>query len=254
MNRLHTSVAAFTCAALLSSATLAAAADVECMRPGKDGTVLNLSATASVELANDQAVVNFYAMDTAPTLLEATQKVLKRVNEGLAKVKALDIKAEYETTNLSSYPRYNEPKKGEAAKIVGWEVRQNISGTVKEVDDAAKLAQQAAKYFAFDGVQFSLSKQAQRTVQEQLMREALTDVRTQAKIIASELGTEPGDIRVESINFNRSSYGMGVEYKTNMPMMSAARAMDSARMPLPQFDPGKSTVSRQVSAQLRIDP
>ena len=156
MNRLHTSVAAFTCAALLSSATLAAAADVECMRPGKDGTVLNLSATASVELANDQAVVNFYAMDTAPTLLEATQKVLKRVNEGLAKVKALDIKAEYETTNLSSYPRYNEPKKGEAAKIVGWEVRQNISGTVKEVDDAAKLAQQAAKYFAFDGVQFSL--------------------------------------------------------------------------------------------------
>ena len=40
------------------------------MRPGKDGTVLNLSATASVELANDQAVVNFYAMETAPTLLE----------------------------------------------------------------------------------------------------------------------------------------------------------------------------------------
>ena len=212
MNRLHTSVAAFTCAALLSSATLAAAADVECMRPGKDGTVLNLSATASVELANDQAVVNFYAMETAPTLLEATQKVLKRVNEGLAKVKALDIKAEYETTNLSSYPRYNEPKKGEAAKIVGWEVRQSISGTVKEVDDAAELAQQAAKYFAFDGVRFSL------------------------------------------INFNRSNYGMGVEYKTNMPRLAAARAMDAASMPLPQFEPGKSTVSRQVSVQLRIDP
>ena len=133
-------------------------------------------------------------------------------------------------------------------------MRQNISGTVKEVDDAAKLAQQAAKYFAFDGVQFSLSKAAQRMVQEQLMKEALVDVRTQAKIIAQELGAKPSDIRVESINFNRSNYGMGVEYKTNMPRLAAARAMDSASMPLPQFDPGKSTVSRQVSAQLRIDP
>ena len=111
MSRMQKSAAALACAVLLSTAAFAGAAEVEGMRPGKDGTVLNLSATASVELANDQAVVNFYAMDAAPTLLEATQKVLKRVNEGLAKVKALDIKAEYETTNLSSYPRYNEPKK-----------------------------------------------------------------------------------------------------------------------------------------------
>ena len=254
MNRLRTSAAALTCIALMGTAFTVCAAEPEVMRPGKDGTVLNLSATASVELANDQAVVNFYAMETAPTLLEATQKVLKRVNEGLAKVKALDIKAEYETTNLSSYPRYNEPKKGEAAKIVGWEVRQSISGTVKEVDDAAELAQQAAKYFAFDGVRFSLSKAAQSKVQEQLMREALIDVRTQAAIIAEELGAKPSDVRVESINFNRSNYGMGVEYKTNMPRLAAARATDAASMPLPQFEPGKSTVSRQVSAQLRIDP
>lgn len=253
MIRIRTLLLALPTVAVLAAASASAsAAETAAMRPDKDGTTLNLSATASVELANDEAAVSFYALETAPTLAEATQKVLKRVNTGLARIKTKGLDAQFETTNLSSNPVYNDPKKGEAARIVGWEVRQNVTGKVRNVEDAAPLAQAAAEYFAFSGVQFSLSRQAQSAVQEKLMREAMADIRAQAAIVASELGG--GEIRVVSVTFNRSSYNMGGVYKANAVMMARSADAASGAMPLPQFEAGRSSVSRQVSAQLKVVP
>ncbi len=258
MTRIRSIFLLVPCMTILAAAAGAAQTDpvIEpVMRPAKDGALVNLSATASVELANDQAEVSFYAAESAKSLAEATQKVLKRVNAGLDKIKALGVKAQFETTNLSSYPRYNEPKKGEAAKIVSWEVRQNITATVGNVNDAARIAQAAAEDFAFSGVRFSLSEAAQSSVQEQLMRAAIKSIRDQAAVVASELGAAADDVRVVTVNFNRENAGIGIEYKNSAPMLASRASMDAAAaMPLPQFEPGKSKVSRQVSAQVRVQP
>lgn len=253
MTGLRTTLFLIPAAVFAATASSAFAAGDVKLLPAKDGTRLNLSATASVELANDEARVSFYALETAPTLAEATQKALKRVNTGLARIKTQGIDAQLETTGLSSSPVYNEPKKGEAAKIVAWQVRQNIMGKVKSVEDAARLAQTAADYFAFSGVQFSLSTKAQSAVQEKLMREAMADIRAQAAIVADELGG--GDVRVVSVTFNRSSYNMGGVYKANTAMLArAAGEADEASAPLPLFEAGRSNVSRQVNVELVIAP
>ena len=254
MVRLHQLIVAIPCAALIAASGAALAADSAGFTPDKKGTTLHLAAMASVELPNDKATVSFQAQETAATLAEATERLIKRVNLGVARLKASGVDAVFETNNVSSYPRYTEPRKGEAAKIVGWEVHQSISGKVSKVEDAAKLAQTGADYFAISGVNFSLSKAAQGRVQEQLMREAMKDVRAQAEVTASELGAGSEDIRVVSVTFNRSSQNMIGAFKAASPMMARAADASLERMPLPQFEAGRTSVSRQVNVELRVEP
>lgn len=236
--------------ALASTSTLAATSDG--IRTGKDGTVVTLPVTATLELENDQAVVSFYTVEVDKDLATATKRVIDRVNKGLNELKALNLPVEFETQSMSSYPRYSQTKNGEEAKIIGWEVRQNISGTVKDVTAAAPLAQKVGEYFAFERVNFTLSRQAQQKVQNELMKAAVMQARQQAEVIALTLGAQARDVRIESMDFNASNierYGNRV-----YASMAADGVRAKAAMPTPVFEPGQTTVSRYMTARVRIKP
>ncbi|MDO4937599.1 MAG: SIMPL domain-containing protein, partial [Sutterellaceae bacterium] len=239
MKAMRVTVPAVCVSTILALASVSAfAGSGDGVRTGKDGTVVTLPVTATVELANDQAVVNFYTVEVDKDLATATKRVIDRVNKGLTELKALGLPVEFETQSMSSYPRYSQAKNGEQAKIVGWEVRQNISGTVKDVSAAAPLAQKVGEYFAFERVNFTLSREAQQKVQDDLMRAAVMQARQQAEVIAISLGAEADDVRIESMDFNASN----IERYSNR--MYAALAADSrsakASVPVPVFEPGQT--------------
>lgn len=239
-----------TILALASTSALAATSDG--IRTGKDGTVVTLPVTATLELENDQAVVSFYTVEVDKDLATATKRVIDRVNKGLNELKALNLPVEFETQSMSSYPRYSQTKNGEEAKIIGWEVRQNISGTVKDVTAAAPLAQKVGEYFAFERVNFTLSRQAQQKVQNELMKAAVMQARQQAEVIALTLGAQARDVRIESMDFNASNierYGNRV-----YASMASDGVRAKAAMPPPVFEPGQTTVSRYMTARVRIKP
>lgn len=239
-----------TILALASASAFAASGDG--VRTGKDGTVVTLPVTATLELENDQAVVSFYTVEVDKDLATATKRVIDRVNKGLTELKALGLPVEFETQSMSSYPRYSQTKNGEESKIIGWEVRQNISGTVKDVTAAAPLAQKVGEYFAFERVNFTLSREAQQKVQNDLMKAAVMQARQQAEVIASTLGAQADDVRIESMDFNASNierYGNRV-----YAAMAADARLSKAAMPTPVFEPGQTTVSRYMTARVRIKP
>ena len=244
--------AAFAVAAFAAAAcTAVSAAELIEMKPAKSGTVVTLPVTAQVELANDEATVSFYTMETDKDLAAATRRVIERVNAGLSKLKTLDLPVEYKTQSLTSYPRYNTPAKpGEQPKIIGWEVRQSVTAHVKDVDAAAKVAQEAAERFAFNGVQFSLSREAQQKVQAELMKTAVEQVRLQAQAVAESMGLAGSTVRVESLDFHDAGYVRPMMMSRSAAQAESANAKRS--MPMPVFEAGKSTVSRHVNARVRI--
>lgn len=251
MKATRMTISAVCISSLLAVAATSAFAAGDGIRTGKDGTVVTLPVTATVELANDQAVVSFYTVEVDKDLATATKRVIDRVNKGLTELKAMNLPVDYETQSMSSYPRYSSSKNGEPSKIIGWEVRQNVQGTVKDVSAAAAVAQKVGEYFAFDRVNFTLSREAKQKVQDDLMRDAVMQARQQAEVIAVSLGAEAEDVRIESMDFNAAN----IEgYSNRMYAMAADARVMKAAMPVPVFEPGQTTVSRYMTARVRIKP
>ena len=77
---------ASVCAALFAAAGVQAAAP----KPPRatQGTTVTLPVTASVEVANDQAVIELYVLEQSKDIAQATTKAIERAAEGLKQLKA----------------------------------------------------------------------------------------------------------------------------------------------------------------------
>ncbi len=71
------------------------------------GTLVLMTGAAEVELANDEAVVNFFYEAQDADLTRAQSLVNQRVGDGTAALKRADPKAQIETSGYSSYPVYS---------------------------------------------------------------------------------------------------------------------------------------------------
>ena len=219
------------------------------MTPGKTGTLVSLSAEASTSQVNDQATINLYCMQTGQNATVLTRDVLSRTEKGLAALKALAIPdAKFKTTELSSWPQYTTPKKGEAAKIDGWQVRQSLRVIVKDATQAARVIEAAQPYFAFDGISFSLSQKARQAMQTSLIDEAMTNLGERATQVALSMGKKSSDVKIETLDLGRTGYSVARVLRA-----SKAMALDSVEnSAIPTLEAGESTVTLTVNAQIRI--
>ena len=237
-------------AAFLAAISTAAVAELpDGVRTGKDGTMVTVSAQATLSLANDEATVNLYCTETGKDAATVAKNVIERTNAGLAALKALNIKeAKFESTQLSSWPQY-VTKKGEPTTIGGWEVRQSLQVKVKNAAQAAQVAQAAQRYFAFESVNFSLSQEARQAVQHALTRLAVERVGQRAVDVAKAMGKTASAVRIESLNFSRSGYAAPHMLRANKLTASDGAARNMA----PVLEAGDTSVTLNVDAQVRIE-
>ena len=249
MMRAKSFLIASVCAALFAAVGVQAAAP----KPPRatQGTTVTLPVTASVEVANDQAVIELYVLEQSKDIAQAT---IERAAEGLKQLKALYPQAELKNQTLTSTPRYSKAKEGEAPEIVGWEVRQSVSAKLKNVEQAAPFVQSAQKYFAFSSVGFQLSPESRAAVQDQLVREAIKNMKAQARVIAEAMVGQNARVTYETVDFHNAAYDRPVTYRMNADMVMAKAMAAEAAPALPVFEPGMTTLSRNLTAKVRILP
>ncbi len=250
MLRAKTLLIASACAAFFAAAAVQAA-PAKPPRPAP-GTVVTLPVTASVQVANDQAVVELYVLEQNADITVATAKALERAAEGLKQLKALYPNAELSNQMLTSTPRYSKPKEGESSQIVGWEVRQSVSAKLNDVKDAAPFVQSAQKYFAFSRVGFQLSPKSRDAVQDQLVRDAVQNLKDQARVIGEAIAGKSVRISYESVDFHNSAYERPVTYRANADMVMAKALSAGAAPVMPVFEPGMTTLTRSLTAKVRV--
>ena len=176
--------------------------------------------------------------------------MIERTNAGLEALKGLNIAdAKFESTQLSSWPQYVTKTKGEAAVIGGWEVRQSLQVKVKNAAEAAQVAQAAQQYFAFESVNFSLSREAKQAMQHALTRLAVERVADRAVEVAKAMGKPASAVRIENLNFGHSGYVAPRMLRANKMMAVEGAAMSAA----PVLEAGDTSVTLNVDAQVRID-
>lgn len=209
------------------------------------GTLVLMTGAAEVELANDEAVANFYYEAQDADLTRAQATVNQRVGDGTAALKRADPKAQIETSGYSSYPVYSS---GSNRTITGWRVRQGVTVRTDNLAALAKTVAAAQPTLALGGVDFRLSKAARDKVEAQLIQLAIANLNSRFAAAGQSMGVPANRIRVEEINF-------GVrEAAPPQPMMMRSAMQSSDAVPPPVFESGRSIERLTVTGKARFLP
>jgi len=209
------------------------------------GTLVLMTGAAEVELANDEAVANFYYEAQDADLTRAQSTVNQRVGDGTAALRRADPKAQIETSGYSSYPVYSS---GSNRTITGWRVRQGVTVRTDNLTALAKTVAAAQPTLALGGVDFRLSKAARDKVEAQLIQLAIANLNSRFAAAGQSMGVPANRIRVEEINF-------GVrEAAPPQPMMMRSAMQSSDAVPPPVFESGRSIERLTVTGKARFLP
>lgn len=209
-----------------------------------EGTLLLMTGSAEVELANDEALAQFYFETQEADLQRAQSLVNQRVAEGVAQLKRADPKALVETASYTSYPVYQP---GTQRKLVGWRVRQGVSLRTSDLAALPRAVAAAQQTLALGGIDFRLSRTARTKVEGELIEQAIANLNSKVAAAARTLNVPVERVRLEELNFGVAPPPVP------MPRMRAEMA---AAPPVaePQFDAGRSLQQLTVTGKARLLP
>jgi uncharacterized protein YggE len=209
------------------------------------GTLIVMTGTAEVDVANDEALANFFYETQAPDLTKAQADVNQRVADGTAALKRADSKAQIETSGYSSFPVYSG---GSSRTIVGWRVRQGVSLRTENLAALPKTVAAAQPMLALGNIDFRLSRAAREKVEAQLIQQATANLHSRFAAAAQALGGASARVRIEEINYGAREGGPQPLAMRSVPMAS------EASVPPPTFEAGRSVERLTVSGKARLLP
>jgi uncharacterized protein YggE len=211
-----------------------------------EGTLLLMTGAAEAEVANDEAVAQFYFEAQEPDLARAQSLVNQRVAEAVAQLKRAEPKAQVESAGYGSYPVYQP---GTQRKLVGWRVRQNVTLRTRDLATLPRAVSVAQALLALGGIQFDLSREAREKVEADLIALAIANLNDKIAAAARALAVPPGRVRLEEVNFGGAP--------PIVPMVAHERGMamaNAAPVEEPQLDAGRTLQRLTVSAKARLLP
>jgi predicted secreted protein len=225
----------------LAAAPLAALADT-----APPSGVLVISASASVEVANDVLAVTVSATRDGPDASAVQSAMKQALDAALAEARKAarpNGQLEVHTGNFSLFPRYSN--KGQVA---GW---QGTAELVVEGKDLPAIAQLTGRINALPNaltvsrVAYRLSKEQREKVEADVVAQAIERYRAKAAEYAKQFGYGGYTLREVNVSSNEPPPYAPV------PMMRAKAMSASADESLP-VEPGKGTVAATVSGSVQL--
>lgn len=212
---------------------------------GNPVPTINLQAQAVRELQNDVLTIEFTATESGVDPAVVQEELRKKLADALTVIRPLLKKDEVETEtgSLSIYPRYN--KKNEISGYQG-QVLLTVKGT-----DTASISGLASKIttMVVSGTSNSLSRKLRKSVEKELVNEAIAAFCEQAQQAVSAFGYAVNGYEIGNVDIqvaqDRSYYGSSL--RSMRPMAGAALEAT----PL-EVEGGKAEVNVRVTGSVII--
>lgn len=200
--------------------------------------LINLSASASMEVSNDQVSSQFQITLSGSNTTQLAQQVNAKSAEALRVAKnypAVNI----QTGGYTTHPRYQD------GKISGWQVSQQFLLRSEDFDQMSTLLGELQRFGNVQSMQFSVSDARLEETRQQLMTQAIEKFQGQAKMIQQQFG-EPG-YRLVNLSINRGGYFPG-PYQ-DRGMMVSESMIKAAPVAV---EAGTNEVTVEVNGQIQL--
>ncbi|HEY8120932.1 MAG TPA: SIMPL domain-containing protein [Myxococcota bacterium] len=195
---------------------------------------------AEREVANDWTTGTIGTTASGSDAAELSARVNKQMGEALALAKqAQGVKVTSGAYN--TYPEY-----GDGNRILRWQASQDLILESKDTGAVAKLCGKLQERgLLLRNISFSVSRETQRKLEDELVAEAIAAFRVRAALVAK--------------SFGKASYGLisvnvgGGGFQPPMPMMRAEKATMAMDAAAPSFEGGTSRVRMDVNGTIELE-
>ena len=232
-------------AAGLAAAALVLGAQAQ-PQPAPPSGVLNLSASATVEVTQDVLAAVFTTTREGVDA-QAVQSGLKQaLDAALAEARkiARPVQVEVQTGNFSLYPRYANPGKNGLPVISGW---QGTAELLVQGRDVAAIAQLTGRIqsMSIARVGYTLSREVREKLEAEVTAQAIARWRARAALMSQQFGYSGYSVREVNVATND-------QQPPPVPMqMKASRASGMVEESLPT-EAGKGEVSATVNGTAQM--
>ena len=224
---------------LYLAASLALAGNALAADPAPRYNTVELQAEAQRELANDTVTANLYVElnDANPAALAAA--VNKAVNE------ALRVAREYPGVRVRSGNNQTYPVYAKGNVLQGWRARAEIRLECKDFEAASRLIGKLQAGMQLGSTAFSVSPEARRQAENELIVEAIAAFKARADIVRGALGGR--SYKIQHLNVNTG-------YSPPPPRFASARVMAAGapEVAAPNFEGGVSMVTVTVGGAIEV--
>lgn len=201
---------------------------------------ITVEGISEMKIIPDEALITISLSEKALTtaaVTDALNKKSKAVTDALKKSGVSD----YTFTADNYYVNINRIYTKGSAKDSGYVASQNLRVVVKNTEQDLIKIVETVQQSADMGFQlaFRVSEERQKSFQEDLLKDALTDARQKAKIIANSF--ELGELKPYHIDYSSSQPFQPVMYRAEAMMMKSADSRTE-----PTFNPEEQTISDRV--------
>ena len=207
--------------------------------PAPRYNTVELQAEAQRELANDTVTASLYVElnDANPAALAAA--VNKAANE------ALRVAREYPGVRVRSGNNQTYPVYAKGNVLQGWRARAEIRLESKDFQAASQLIGKLQAGMQLGNTAFSVSPEARRQAENELIAEAIAAFKARADIVRGALGGR--SYKIQHLNVNTG-------YSAPPPRFAVARAMAAGapEVAAPAFEGGVSMVTVTVSGAIEV--
>jgi predicted secreted protein len=216
-------------------------------------------AAGEVTHQNDEATATFSVEEQDKDKAAAASRVNQKMKQGLDIVKKEDPQASLKTQGYYTYPVYPEDRPiapGAAPKPrvpTAWRVGQYLQVTTTNLDKLPKTVAAAQKVLTLNNLNFGLSPAATRKLDEQRIAATYQNLNERIAAIANAMGRKVSDATLDTVDFEGSgAYAREAMAAPAPMMMMRGKAMDSAEVSEPSFEPGETTLEMRVVGKVKF--
>lgn len=211
----------------------------EHVRPAAPG-VVSLQAQASIEVDNDTMRATLFAEEEDASPARLADVVNRSVNEALRIAKA-DTRVKVKSGGYQTYPVYDK------TRIARWRARSELhieSTDFKALSDLIGRLQATMK---LAGVDFSVSPEARKRIEDDLTSAAIADFQRRAQLIAQAFGA--AGYRIKEANVS----GEGAMPPMPRPVMMMRAAPMADAVQAPAVEAGTSRLAVSVNGAIVLE-
>jgi len=217
--------------ALLSSTVFGA-------EPPPRYNTVSLQASAQRELPNDLLDATLYVEVNDPTPAGAANAVNATVNTALRTARGYAA-VRARSGNSRTFPIYTRGN-----QLQGWRGRGEVRIESKDFEAASTLIGKLQESMQLGGIQFSVSVEARRAAENELIGEAIAAFKARAEIVRKALGGR--GYKLQNLEVSSARDGP-------VPRLAMARAAPAAQeVAPPAFEAGLTTITVNANGSIEI--